>query len=124
LIHENKDSLAMVMLGGINYYNGQVLDMPLITQTAQAYGIVVGFDLAHCVGNIPLQLHEWGIDFAVWCSYKYLNSGMGGFLVYLFMKNIMPLIYLDWQVGGDMTKLHALKWKKALSQCKAQTVGS
>ena len=78
LIHENKDSLAMVMLGGINYYNGQVLDMPLITQTAQAYGIVVGFDLAHCVGNIPLQLHEWGIDFAVWCSYKYLNSGMGG----------------------------------------------
>ncbi|MDI9878450.1 kynureninase [Flectobacillus longus] len=78
LIHENQDSLAMVMLGGINYYNGQVLDMSLITQTAQAYGIIVGFDLAHCVGNIPLELHNWQVDFAVWCSYKYLNSGMGG----------------------------------------------
>ncbi|MES2520271.1 MAG: kynureninase [Bacteroidota bacterium] len=77
-IEENKDSLALVMMGGINYYSGQVFDMQTITQKAQAIGAKVGFDLAHCVGNIPLRLHDWKVDFAVWCSYKYLNSGMGG----------------------------------------------
>ncbi len=77
-IKENKDSLALVMMGGINYYSGQVFDMKTITQKAQSVGAKVGFDLAHCVGNISLNLHDWNVDFAVWCSYKYLNSGMGG----------------------------------------------
>ena len=77
-IEENKDSLALVMMGGINYYSGQVFDMKTITQKAQSIGAKVGFDLAHCVGNIPLNLHDWEVDFALWCSYKYLNSGMGG----------------------------------------------
>ena len=77
-IEENKDSLSLVMMGGINYYSGQVFDMKSITQKAQSNGIKVGFDLAHCVGNISLNLHDWEVDFAVWCSYKYLNSGMGG----------------------------------------------
>ena len=77
-IEENKDSLALVMMGGINYYSGQVFDMKSITQKAQSMGAKVGFDLAHCVGNISLNLHDWNVDFAVWCSYKYLNSGMGG----------------------------------------------
>ena len=77
-IDENKDSLSLVMMGGINYYSGQVFDMKSITQKAQSNGIKVGFDLAHCVGNISLNLHDWEVDFAVWCSYKYLNSGMGG----------------------------------------------
>ena len=77
-IEENKDTLALVMMGGINYYSGQVFDMKIITQKAQSVGAKVGFDLAHCVGNISLNLHDWKVDFAVWCSYKYLNSGMGG----------------------------------------------
>ena len=77
-IEENKDSIALVMMGGINYYSGQVFDMKSITQKAQSVGAKVGFDLAHCVGNISLNLHDWNVDFAVWCSYKYLNSGMGG----------------------------------------------
>ena len=77
-IEENKESIALVMMGGINYYSGQVFDMRTITQKAQSIGAKVGFDLAHCVGNIPLYLHDWNVDFAVWCSYKYLNSGMGG----------------------------------------------
>ena len=77
-IEENKDSIALVMMGGINYYSGQVFDMENITRKAQSIGAKVGFDLAHCVGNVLLNLHDWKVDFAVWCSYKYLNSGMGG----------------------------------------------
>jgi kynureninase len=77
LIVENKNELALVLLGGINYYTGQVFDMQTITQLAQQAGAKVGFDLAHAAGNIELQLHNWHVDFACWCSYKYLNSGPG-----------------------------------------------
>jgi kynureninase len=76
-IKKHKSSLAMVMIGGVNYYTGQVFDMALIAEAAQKAGAKIGFDLAHAVGNIPLQLNKWGIDFACWCTYKYLNSGPG-----------------------------------------------
>ncbi len=72
------DTLALVMLGGVNYYTGQFFDLPAITRTAQEVGAKVGFDLAHTIGNLPLQLHDWGVDFAAWCSYKYLNASPGG----------------------------------------------
>eukprot|EP00088_Acartia_fossae_P005062 TRINITY_DN12216_c0_g1_i1.p1 TRINITY_DN12216_c0_g1~~TRINITY_DN12216_c0_g1_i1.p1 ORF type:complete len:457 (+),score=128.17 TRINITY_DN12216_c0_g1_i1:34-1371(+) len=76
-INSEKDNLAMIMLPGVQYYTGQKLDMEAITRHAVHLGIPVGWDLAHAVGNVHLDLHAWGADFAVWCSYKYLNSGAG-----------------------------------------------
>ncbi|HTD40737.1 MAG TPA: kynureninase [Mucilaginibacter sp.] len=77
-IEQNEDELALVLFAGVNYYTGQVFDMAAITNAAHKAGAYAGFDLAHAAGNIPLQLHNWGADFACWCSYKYMNSGPGG----------------------------------------------
>src|SRR5437588_9333586 len=77
LIEKNRDSLAVVMIAGVNFFTGQLFDIPTITKAGQKHGITVGVDLAHAVGNVPLATHDWNIDFAVWCSYKYLNAGPG-----------------------------------------------
>lgn len=76
-IRAHKDSLSLVLLGGVNYLSGRVLPMEAIAKECGSNGILVGLDLAHAVGNVKLDLHDWGVDFACWCSYKYLNGGPG-----------------------------------------------
>ena len=87
-IKQHGDSVALVLFGGINYYTGQYFDLQTITKAAHKVGAVAGFDLAHAAGNVELKLHEWDVDFACWCSYKYLNSGPGSVSgVYIHQKH-------------------------------------
>ena len=77
VILEKGQHIALTLLSGVQYYTGQFFDIKRITEVAHSQGCVAGWDLAHAVGNVPLHLHEWNIDFACWCTYKYLNSGPG-----------------------------------------------
>ena len=78
LFDREGDSIAVLMLGGVQFFSGQLFDMEQITKLCHKHGCYAGFDLAHAVGNVPLHLHDWDVDFACWCTYKYLNSGPGG----------------------------------------------
>jgi kynureninase len=77
-INQHAHETALVFMAGVNYYTGQLYDLQAIAQAAHHHHLTVGYDLAHAIGNVPLHLHDWHVDFAVWCSYKYLNSGPGG----------------------------------------------
>src|SRR6266568_415470 len=77
LIEKHAGEIGVVIIGAVNFFTGQLFDIPAITSAAQKRGIVIGFDLAHAIGNVPLSLHDWNVDFAVWCSYKYLDAGPG-----------------------------------------------
>lgn len=91
VIDENASTTSILFLSGVQYYTGQAFDIKAITKHAQSKGIIVGWDFAHGVGNIILDLHEWGVDFAVWCSYKYLCSGPGGIAgIFVHEKHASP----------------------------------
>ena len=105
-INEHGSTAAVVMFGGVNYYSGQVFDMEKICSAAHEVGAYCGFDLAHAAGNVELQLHDWKVDFACWCSYKYLNSGPGGVAgAYINEKHIAnkDLLRLAGWWGHDKT---------------------
>ena len=76
-LEAHKGEVAMALIGGVNYYTGQFIDLSGVATALQSHDVVVGYDLAHAVGNVALHLHEWGVDFAAWCTYKYLNAGPG-----------------------------------------------
>lgn len=98
-IQHHKDELAMIWLSGVNFYSGQKLDMEAISKEANKFGIIIGLDLAHAIGNVELHLHDWGVDIAAWCSYKYLNSGpggVGGYYIHEKHHNTFPTLRGWW----------------------------
>jgi kynureninase len=105
-INELSEELALVCFGGVNFYTGQAFDMAAITQAAHAVGATAGFDLAHAAGNLHLKLHDWDVDFACWCSYKYLNSGpgsvAGAFVHQRYLGKQLPLFAGWW--GHDKSE--------------------
>jgi kynureninase len=112
LLGEHGDSVALMLLPGVQYYNGQVLDMAELCRLAADAGCILGLDLAHAIGNVPLMLHDWAPDFAVWCSYKYLNAGPGAiggaFVHQQHLDNDSVLQLLGWW-GNDETSRFAMK---------------
>jgi len=113
------DSLALVMFGGVNYYTGQYFDLKRIAELAHRVGALVGFDLAHAVGNKVMHLHDWNVDFACWCSYKYLNSGpgaVGGIFVHeTHLKNKDTFRLAGWWGHDEKTRF---KMKKGFKPMK------
>lgn len=111
-IDTHKEELALVLIGGVNYLSGQVFDIEKITKAAHLAGAYCGWDLAHAAGNIELQLHNWNVDFAAWCSYKYLNSGpgsVGGAFVHQKHLNNFDLPILAGWWGTDKKERFKMK---------------
>ncbi|MBA3663962.1 MAG: kynureninase [Bacteroidetes bacterium] len=99
-IELHKNELALIWMGGMNYYTGQLFDMEKITKAGQDTGALVGFDLAHAAGNVSLELNKWNVDFATWCTYKYMNSGPGG----------IGAAYINEKHGSDPTVFRFAGW--------------
>lgn len=107
VIDEHASATALILLPGVQYYTGQHLDISTITAHAHSHGIIIGWDLAHAVGNVELHLHDWDVDFAVWCSYKYLNGGPGA-IAGLFVHGKHGQVDKTGMGGGKVEYRHRL----------------
>ncbi|XP_060482153.1 kynureninase isoform X1 [Panthera onca] len=126
VIEKEGDSIAVILFSGVHFYTGQLFNIPAITKAGQAKGCFVGFDLAHAVGNVELRLHDWGVDFACWCSYKYLNSGAGGLAGAFVHEKHAHTIKPAFQQSVSLTTSEELKnkiWKKSDKSQKERLVG-
>ena len=126
LLERDGESIALVLLPGVQYYTGQAFEIEAITRLAHAKGCVVGFDLAHAAGNLVLRLHDWNVDFAVWCTYKYLNSGpgsVGGCFVHE-RHGTQDRICRVWPAGGATTRNRASGWSPDFDRSPARRDGS
>lgn len=128
IIDQESSSLAIILLGGINYYTGQLFNMQSITEAAHRVGAVAGFDLAHVVGNVPLKLHDWEVDFAVWCSYKYLNGGPGAvggaFIHERHARNINQQRLGGWWGNEESTRFKMEKGFKPKSRAEGWQIST
>ncbi|KPM37542.1 Kynureninase 1 [Neonectria ditissima] len=109
IIDEHAEDTALILLPGIQYYTGQLFDMPTITKYAQEKGIVVGWDLAHAAGNVELKLHDWGVDFACWCTYKYINGGPGS-IAGVFVHEKHGKVEFDSETGRPVYRPRLMGW--------------
>lgn len=113
-IDENASSTALILLPGLQYYSGQLFDIPTITAHARKHGITVGWDLAHAAGNVPLQLHDWDVDFAVWCTYKYINAGPGA-IAGAFVHERHGSVARRQEEGADTASAEEFEYRPRLS---------
>lgn len=125
LLEEQGDEIALLMIGNTNYYSGQAFHLKKITELGHKHSCIVGFDLAHGAGNIQTNIHNSGADFAVWCTYKYLNSGPGSLEDVLYTNDtlIIPILN-DLQAGGDIISKRVLICVRTLIYCQEQKVGN
>jgi kynureninase len=109
MIDEHASQTALVLLPGVQYYTGQYFDIPKITHHAHSKGLLIGWDCAHAVGNVELKLHEWDVDFAAWCHYKYVNSGPGA-MAGLFVHERHGRVDTDSSNGGRSFRPRLTGW--------------
>lgn len=109
VIDDNASSTALILLSGIQFYTGQYFDIKRITAHAHSKGILIGWDCAHAAGNVDLQLHDWDVDFAAWCTYKYINSGPGG-MAGLFVHERHGSVDGNGSVGSESFRPRLSGW--------------